>query len=396
MIYDITIIGAGPVGASLALALSQLPLKIALLEANPLTTELKPDHDSRALALTYQSVRVLQEIRIWSALEKSATPITTVHVSDRGHFGFTRIKAEEEKVPALGFVVPAYTLAAELNKALLGNSNFTILTPAKVQTLQPENQGWEIQFQTEKPNTLHSKLVIAADGTHSTIRKLLNIPVTEKDYNQSALVTTISLARDHHNTAYERFIKNGALAMLPMQNRLCGCVWTAPHPEIKTLLHLADEEFLQQLQIYFGYRLGKFLNVGRRYSYPLRMLHATEIGKAGLLLIGNAAHTLHPIAAQGFNLGLGDVDVLAKILKKNLQQGQTLLDPQWLQEYQQKREQNVNWIMRFTDGLTRIFAHEFFPLTLARNSALLGLDLIPPFKRRFAKRLMGGGNIISD
>ncbi len=397
--YDVTIIGAGPVGISLALALATLPLRIALLEAKPLTTEIKADQDSRALALTAGSVSILEEIGVWPQLAAHATPIKKVHISDRGHFGFTRIKAEEEGVAALGYVVPAYTLANELNKALLTRAvsaaqisptHLALLVPATVQNLQASEKGWQIEVATtEGTKTIYSQLVIAADGTHSTIRSLLKIATTEKDYAQSALVTTITLAREHHNTAYERFVENGALAMLPMGNGQCGCVWTGPHAQIKSLLHLADEELLQHLQINFGYRLGKFLSVGKRYTYPLKMVYANEPTPSGLVLIGNAAHTLHPIAAQGFNLGLGDVAALAQVLRETLHTGKNLHDPLLLDDYHQAREKKVAWIMRFTDGLTQFFAHDFLPLTMVRNGSLLAVDLFSPLKRRLAKRLMG-------
>lgn len=389
--YDITIIGAGPIGAALALALSPLPLRIALLEANPLSLQIKPEQDSRALALTYSSTQILKEIDVWPALSASATPIQTVHISDRGHFGFTRIKAQQENVPALGYVVPAYTLATELNKALFtGTKSFTILNPAKVKSLQPAASGWHLTVETETGNKdLHSQLIIAADGTHSTIRSLLGITVTAKEYAQSALVTTITLARDHGNTAYERFLANGALAMLPMQNMQCGCVWTAPHAAIKTLLHLADEDFLQQLQMTFGYRLGKILTIGKRYTYPLKMIYANEQVRPGFVLMGNAAHTLHPIAAQGFNLGLGDAAALAKVLVEANHMGKNLSDLQLLESYVCSRQKTVAWIMRFTDQLTRFFAYEFMPLTVARDMGLLAIDLLPSLKHRLAKRLMG-------
>lgn len=378
--YDILIVGAGLVGSSLALALSKTSLRIALCESTPLKTTVEPVNHDRILALTYGSACFLQTLGIDSLLASQTTPIHTVHVSHRGHLGITRINATEEHVPALGYVIPAALLGAELNKAVLALPHLTLFNPASVHSLTRTNNKWKIKLTNE---TITATLVIAADGSRSTVRQLLNIVTETQDYGQSALVTTVKLNRSHQQIAYERFTENGALAMLPLKDQHCGLIWTAPHVQIETLLKLNEIEFLQQAQQCFGYRLGRLLQISKRSSHPLQFLHAKEQTREGLMLIGNAAHTIHPIAAQGFNLGLSSIACLSKLITENWS------DPHLLQKYDQLSLANQQQIIRFTNRLTTCFSQDFLPINLIRSSGLLALDLIPPLKSRLAKRLLG-------
>jgi 2-octaprenyl-6-methoxyphenol hydroxylase len=387
-IFKVIIIGAGPVGISLAVALANLPLHLTLLEANPIATAI--NIAERPLSLTYSSQQILAQLNLWQKINACATPIHQVHISDRGHFGFTRINAKDENVPALGYVVPAGSLANIFNAELLALANIQLLNPARLQNLEWHDNQWTVHYETNNAiNNLQADLIIAADGTQSLVRKLLNIDTEIKDYQQSALVTTIDLSRDHKNVAYERFIEQGAIAMLPLSQQRMGCVWTEATDQINALHALSSEEFLARLQSSFGYRLGKLQKCNERIVHPLKKVFAKECVRPGLVLIGNAAHTLHPIAAQGFNLGLGDVKLLVKIIGEALAQEKNPGDIAVLKNYEQQRQPKVNWIMQFTDKLTRIFSHDFLPLSLARNSGLISLDLIPPLKKRLAKRLMG-------
>lgn len=407
--YDILIIGAGMVGTSLALSLKSLPLRIAIVDANPVKTTAELDADTRSLALTYGTSHILQNINLWTEIENYATPIETVHISDRGHFGVTRIKASQEKVPALGYVVPAPVLGVELNKKILSLSEIKLFNPATVQSIQKiestktplscqrpswdDDPYWQIELSTTQGSqTVTANLIAAADGTHSTIRKLLNISATTHNYEQSAIATSVTLTRDHNNVAYERFTDKGALAFLPLQNSRGGLVWTAPNAFIQELQELTDEQFLQRAQEYFGYRLGKFIQLGKRHVYPLTHLKADEQIREGLVLLGNAAHTLHPLAAQGFNLGLLDVALLVRVIKDAVQTNESYASLNTLQKYQAKCMQSQQKIMQFTNGLIHVFARDFFPLTLARNTGLIALDIFPSLKKRLAKRLMGMSN----
>lgn len=390
--FDILICGAGLVGTSLALALADLPLRIALVEAAPIKTDLAITSDSRSLALTYASVRFLSTIKVWQAIEQFAAPIKMVHVSERGHFGITRIKASEENVPALGYIVPAPTLGNMLNTALLNSKHLSLLNPASVKMLTALPQGWEITIETEgKCQTVTADLVVAADGSHSSIRKLLNITVQEKDYAQSALATSITLARTHNYTAYERFTEQGTLAILPRKDLQCGLIWTAANAQIQKLAALTDTDFLHNAQHYFGYRLGKFLHVGKKHIYPLKMLYAEQQIKPGFVLIGNAAHTFHPVAAQGLNLGLIDVALLVEAITKAIPDHQALSSISYLQEYADAAQKIQQRIMQFTHNLTHIFEQDILPLALARNSGIFALNMLPLIKHKLAKRLMGVG-----
>lgn len=399
--YDILIVGAGMVGASLALTLAALPLRIALVENFPLKTEAQLDADGRSIALNFASVAALQKINVWKNLQKFATPIHEVHVSERGRFGKMRIKASEENVNALGYVVPAPILGVELNKMLLASAQITLFNPVQVQTLtslssefrlssRNDESFWAAEVKTPAgAQTIKAKLIIAADGTHSTIRKLQNIQVEEKDYHQSIIVTSVKLLRGHNNIAYERFTDHGAIALLPLLDNRAAIAWTGSNEFIAQINALNDEDFLQQAQAYFGYRLGKFSLLGKRHVHALKMMVAKEQVRNGLVLIGNAAHTVHPIAAQGFNLGVTDVNLLAKLIADAIKTEKNFAALEVLQKYETTCVRAQQKIIKFTDSLTHLFLQDFLPLSMARNAGLLTLDMLRPLKRRLAKRLMG-------
>ncbi len=363
----------------------------------PLVTQAEIDNDGRSIALTLNSARILQSIGVWPALENSVTPINTVHVSARGHFGVTRIQASEEKVPALGYVVPAMLLATALNKLLKANQSIDLFNPNKVTSLIKNAQGWQVTLENQGVvQTIQTRLIIAADGTQSTIRKLQKIATTEKNYQQSAISTRITINSDHKNIAYERFMTDGALALLPLAANNCGLIWTASDNKIQELMALPDQEFLKYTQNVFGYRLGRWLTVNKRFVYPLKMLFATEQVQAGLVLIGNAAHTIHPLAAQGFNLGLSDVAVLAQTLVDALKNKTDFASLAVLKKYEETQINTQQQIIGFTDRLTRIFAHDILPFNLLRNCGLLTLDICAPLKHRLANTLMGTAGHLTD
>jgi 2-octaprenyl-6-methoxyphenol hydroxylase len=389
--YDILICGAGMVGTSLALALSDLPLKIALTEIAPIKTETEHDADGRSIALTYGSAKILQSLQV--DFETQATPIDVVHISALNHFGAVRICASDEKVPALGYVIPANTLGANLNKKFLqrvSENNITLYHPAKVQQIEKNNEGFEVSLRTEESlQKIQARLVIAADGTHSTIRSLQNIAAQEKNYEQSAIATRIKINRSHQYKAYERFAGEDVIALLPLQEQECALIWTANNQKITEIMSLNEIEFLKRAQENVGYRLGRFLSVGKRHVYPLKMLLAQEQVREGLVLIGNAAHTLHPIAAQGFNLGLSDVKKLAEIITQAFFTGENYSSLSTLKKYSDTQLKKQNFILQFTDKLTHVFSRDFFPLNAARSGSLFMLDVFSPLKHRLAEKLMG-------
>jgi 2-octaprenyl-6-methoxyphenol hydroxylase len=335
MQYDLIIIGGGMVGASLACALQESTLRIALVDAAPLNTR----HDPRLIALNYSSYCLLHNLGVWQDLAEHAAPIEQVHISDRGHFGKIRLKAEEAGVGALGYVVPAQEINAALNHALTKQNRITILRPATLKQLSQTESHANLTIETETETDtieLQGKIIIGADGTHSTVRELLNIQTQITECQQSAIVTITELKRSHLGVAYERFHQTGAVAMLPLVGNRVATIWTDDNQAIDALLQLDDASFLKTLQTQFGYRLGRLKHIGKRYTYPLHMLKSEQMIKQHVVLMGNAAHTLLPLAAQGLNLALAEIAMLAQCITDNPH------DPNWQTylSWQEKQQSN--------------------------------------------------------
>jgi len=365
MKYDLIIVGGGMVGASLAVALKNSGLQIGLIDAAPIILD-----DSRLIALNHASYRLFEKMGIWPELASRAEPIKQIHVSQRGHLGITRIAANEVDLDVLGYVVPARYINSALYSALNNISHIKLIRPASVTALtqQPDEVTLTVSLPTQTIS-LSSKIVIGADGTHSTVRDLLGISTDIIDYKQSALVTVTELYRDHKNIAYERFQKMGAIAMLPLTEQRAATIWTGCNELISHLLQLNDDEFLSELQKQFGYRLGRLKKTNQRAAYPLKMLCAHQQKKQNVLLIGNAAHTVHPIAAQGLNLALYEIAILADCFAKNgagLDKLPDLLSQQ-------------HFSSRFSHQLVRLFSNDFFMLNTARS-------IVSPLKQRFIRR----------
>lgn len=378
MHFNVSIVGGGMVGAALAVSLKNTALQVALIES----TVMDASNDSRLIALNDSSVCFFQNIGIWHALKSHATPIEQIHVSHRGHFGITRIDCHELNMRSLGYVVPAKYINLALYSALTDANNVTLVSPATLHSLTQSQTGVSLGIISNFPTkTLSSDVVIGADGSFSTVRDLLEIPTEKIDYHQSALVTRTVLQRDHNNIAYERFLAEGAIAMLPLSENRSATIWTAPNDAIRHLMSLTDELFLKELQTCFGYRLGRFLHIEKRAVYPLQMIRLKQSLKQNVLLIGNAAHTIHPIAAQGLNLALYEVGFLATYLQNN--NGNLSfrhLPNDFLQDTFSKN---------LSHQLTWIFSTDFFVFNIARQVGMLSVDVLPGLKKRFALRAMG-------
>jgi 2-octaprenyl-6-methoxyphenol hydroxylase len=384
--YDVLIVGGGLVGGSVACALAAQSLRVGLIEASASPAHAPSGLDARSVALSYGSYRIFEKMGIWTGMHDAAEPISQIHISDRRHFGFTRIRASEEKVPALGYVIEMHALSIALNAAVK-KSGVDVMSPLKVQTMTPTNGAWVLGL--NNGDTVSAPLIIAADGTDSTLRKINNIPVTVHDYAQTAIVTNVALKRDHTGIAYERFTETGPLALLPLTAKSCALVWTVQSEQLAEYANLDDASFLARLQQQFGYRLGRFTEVGRRQSYPLKSVSAKPSQLPGFVLLGNAAQTLHPIAGQGFNLGLRDVAALAQQVSVTLGQGRSLNDVAFIQAYYEARKPDQQQLIAMTDGLVRLFSNDAWPCVIPRNLGLLATDLLPPLKRRLALRSMG-------
>jgi len=388
--YDILIVGGGMVGGSLACALAGQPLRVAVIEAVPPSAPGQPSYDDRAVAVSLGSSRILEGIGAWDRLAGQAVPIRHIHVSDRGHFGFTRLSAAQEGVPALGYVVEARMLGPVLGDCMQPAEGLDLLSPARLVQVTAGRESVSAMVETDGERLdLTARLVVAADGGRSLVREAAGIATREWDYGQAAVIANVTPERPHHHTAFERFTETGPVALLPMNEGRCALVWTVQAGQVDEVLGLEDRAFLNRLQARFGHRLGRFHQVGRRSAYPLALIRAREQARERLVVVGNAAHSLHPIAGQGFNLGLRDVAVLAQILVDARRQGQDPGGFSVLQAYADWRRRDQDGVSLFTDGLVRVFSNRFTPLVLARNLGLLATDLVPPVKHVLARFAMG-------
>ena len=382
MMRDIVIVGGGMVGASLACALADSPLRVTLIDATPFAA--KEDH--RLIALNYSSYCLFKNLNLWSALAPHASPIQQIHVSDRGHFGKVRLHASDIDLSALGFVVPAKYINAALEQRLQSLPHLQILRPAELKQLTLCDGYTELRIAHENlEQTITTKLVVGADGTTSTVRQQLGLQTEEVEYHQSALVTTTTLQRSHLQTAYERFLPTGAIAMLPLSENQCATIWSDDTDKIHLLKSLSDADFIQILQTTFGYALGRFVGVGARLSYPLKMLKSAQTHVDSVVLIGNAAHTLHPVAAQGLNLALSEIAMLYDCLNASA----FAFQPGDLNAFFAWQKQQQNQSTDLSHSLVKVFGSTSSCMTAARQWGMLGLDLLKPAKRFFSRRAQG-------
>lgn len=393
--YDVLIVGGGLVGASLACALRGSGLRIALIEAKTLSTANQPSFDDRTVALSYGSRQILERIGLWPQLAERVEAIKTIHISDRGQFGVTRLRHDEEGVAALGYVAENRVLGEVLYGELQHSDDIELFCPAEVSALQTVDDRVEVQVQQgEQVVNLSGRLLVAADGVSSRVRQLLQIADSRQEYAQCAIITNIRPGIAHNNIAYERFTSTGPLAFLPMTRsagkQRCSVVWTVPVAKAEALMQLADADFLAALQQQFGYRLGRLQQLGQRQVYPLALVEATQLVRGRIVVVGNAAHTIHPVAGQGFNLALRDIALLAELLHAASDAGDAAL----LETYARARQQDTQRVYRFTDTLVKVFSNDFAPLAHVRAAGLFAVDVLPPLKHALARQSMGlGGNL---
>ncbi|WP_191490074.1 2-octaprenyl-6-methoxyphenyl hydroxylase [Pseudomonas sp. FEN] len=387
--FNLAIIGGGLVGASLALALQAgakaRGWKIVLIEPFAPGDSYQPSYDARSSALSFGARQIYQRLGLWQAISPRAEPIKQIHVSDRGRFSTARLSAMEEGVPALGYVVENAWLGQCLWQAL-DKEVVSWRCPAQVTHLQPLEDGYRLTLGDE--TQLDCDLAILADGGRSGLREQLGIGVRKRPYNQSALIANITTSEVHNGMAFERFTDEGPMALLPLPENRCALVWTRQGMDAQRLAELDERSFLAELQGVFGYRLGTLRQVGARHLYPLSLVEAEEQVRAHLVVLGNAAHSLHPIAGQGFNLSLRDAQALAEAL---LASTAPLGDLATLQAYQARQRLDQTLTVGFSDQVTRLFGNAQPLVALGRNIGLLGLDLLPPAKRWFARQAMGLG-----
>jgi 2-octaprenyl-6-methoxyphenol hydroxylase len=389
--FDIVIVGGGMVGASLAVALEGLALRIALIEAVPHDAAAQPSFDERTTALSNGSRRILETLGIWSAVAPAATPIAKIHVSDQGRFGFARIAAAEQGLDALGFVVPNRALGSALWSRLTGSQGVRVFCPAEVVRVVSQAEVVELDVLVGGvATTLSTRLVVAADGAESALRAAFGVDAEVRDYQQTAVITTVLTQRFHDYVAYERFTQTGPLALLPLADGRCTLVLTLSPSLAAAALAWSDQEFLAEVQRRFGFRLGRFLKVGRRVPYPLSLTRASATSRGRCVIIGNAAQALHPVAGMGFNLGLRDVASLAELVAA------AAADPgdaALLAEYDAWRAADRGGIIAFTDGLVRLFSSPLGAVQRLRNLGLLAFDILPPAKAALSRLSTGTGRV---
>ncbi len=402
--FDIVISGGGLSGALMALSLIDCknkkgqPLTIAIVEANPVLKDPSLTFDDRVLALSHGTASYLQSLGLWQQLKSIAEPIKNIHISDRDFYGKARLYADTHQVNALGFVVEmsllGQALLARLKEKNKLNENLTWFTPDKISDITWQEKHVELTLNSE--TKLNAKLLLACDGVHSACRKLANISVQESDYGQSALIANVCTAIPHDNLAFERFTETGPIAMLPLSKQSsatndsrCSLVWTLPPEQADKMQSLSDTQFQTELERAFGSWLGAITHVGKRDVFPLKLLMADEQVYHRMALIGNASHTIHPIAGQGFNLGVRDVNQMAALIKTSLDNNQDIGQFSALSEYASKRKLDHQQVIGLTDSLVTLFSNKLPPLVAGRNIGLKVMNYLSPLKDALVRKTMG-------
>lgn len=402
----VVIVGGGMVGISLALMLSKKTpeFTITLIEKSPfpekkltknpseLPIQKASSFDARSTALSAGSMQLLADIGCWNLLSEFVAPINNIHISDKNHYAGNLLKASDYAVDALGYVVENAALGQCLLYAL-EQTNINCLAPATVVGCDMTKNGVCLSVSdsaTGNGPIIDADLVVIADGGDSPLCQSLGINRTLKSYQQSAIITNVALATPHQGIAYERFTDQGPLALLPLTSyegdHRASVVWTKKTTDVDALLELNDQKFLAALQKCFGYRAGRFIKTGQRHVYPLELIQSDEQVRSHVVVMGNAAHFLHPVAGQGFNLSLRDCAVLTNVVSKNITAPGVYTT---LKQYEQNREMDQQITIGLTDSMVKLFSSSACANSLFRQSGLLLLNAIPTAKRNLAQQMMG-------
>lgn len=388
---DVAIVGGGLVGASLALALAPTGLRLALIEGASPDDARQPSFDDRTTALGNGTRRVLEALEVWPRIASQAAPIRSIHVSDAGRFGFARLEAGELGLEAFGYVATNRTLGTALRERLAAVPGLELRMPARC--VEARLHADHVALATDPGAVpIHARLAVAADGAKSLLREAAGLEATTEDYGQVAVVAHVAATRPADGTAWERFTPQGPFAVLPLAGGAYGVVWTVPSADAARVLALTDADYLAALQQAFGWRAGRFTRVGARQGYPLKLVRAMRVTAPRVVLVGNAAQGLHPVAGQGFNLGLRDAATLAEILAEAQVRDGAGFDAgagALLEAYAAGRERDREGITRFTDGLVKVFGDTRPGVPLARDLGLLMFDLSPTAKQAMSRLSWG-------
>ncbi|MDF4518212.1 2-octaprenyl-6-methoxyphenyl hydroxylase [Vibrio parahaemolyticus] len=385
--YDVVIAGGAMAGATLALAieyLSQGALRVAVVEPFKAQSEQHPGFDSRSIALSYGTVNLLRHLELWSAIEPFSTPIEHIHVSDRSHAGMTDITKQDVGVEALGYVVELADVGRVYQELLTHSTAIDLYCPNSAKHITRTQESVTIELASGE--LLNAKLLVAADGAVSQCCQQIGLELSEHDFDQVAVIANIVTQEPHQGRAFERFTENGPVALLPMSDNRMSLVWCLRPDEAQIVMELSESEFLERLQQDFGWRLGAMQKVGLRASYPLLLRHRKQNISHRFAIVGNAAQTLHPIAGQGFNLGIRDVVTLAEELVK---QGEDVGRYQGLIRFSQRREADRNETIWLTSSLVHVFSNDLLAMRIGRNTALAAMDNLSIFKQPLLRHTLG-------
>ena len=390
--HDITITGGGLVGASLACALAPLGFRVAVIEAVAAGASSQPSYDDRTLALSQASCQILEGLDLWPDLAGRATAIRKVVVSELSRPGRVELDPGELGLESFGHVVEARAFGSAVMQKLNSLDNVEIIRPATVKGIRTDEELVYLEIERQGRNeVVAARLAAAADGAHSTIRQLMEIPVCEKDYGQSAVICNITPEIAHEGRAFERMTPTGPFAILPHVADRCGLVWTVSNEDAEGLMSLREDAFLERAGQRSGGELGSFLKMGKRTAYALKLVRVEQDVWPRVVILGNAAHTIHPVGAQGFNLGLRDVAALAEVYADGAREG-CLPDPgdaNLLRTYSEWRRPDHEGTIAYTDGMARLFSSTAPVSKAVRSFGLMAHALLLPLRRQLASRAMG-------
>jgi len=390
---DIAIVGGGLAGASLAIALAPLGYDIKVIEAVAFKATDQPSYDDRTLALSHSSCRILSGMGLWDALVADATAMRKIFVTELNRPGRVVLDAAELGLDEFGHVVEARRFGVAVTGRLARTKNIEVICPASVEGIEIGEQKTVLSLNSPSGTSqLTARLVVAADGANSFIRNHLQIPTETRDYRQTAIICNVTPTLPHEGQAFECLTPTGPFALLPHTGMRCGLVWSVASDDVTALMELDDAHFMAQAEQRFGAQLGAFTKIGRRSAYPLKLTRAKQDIRDRLVILGNAAHAIHPVGAQGFNLALRDVAVLAEILADDGQAGNNNHDPgdnRLLQQYSRWRQADQSATIAWSDGITRLFAHPSMLVAGLRTAGFMAHALLPGLRRQVANKAMG-------
>ncbi|KGY13774.1 2-octaprenyl-6-methoxyphenyl hydroxylase [Vibrio tubiashii] len=384
--FDVVIAGGAMAGMTLALAINKLapkPISIAVIEPFLADHDQHPGFDSRSIALSYGTVSILKKFGLWSEIAKVATPIERIHVTDRSHAGMTDISIDEVGVEALGYVVELADVGRIYHQQVQQDTNITLLNTSVEQVQRSDDA---VRLELSSGEFVEGKLLVSADGAVSTCCHQIGIELSEHDFEQVAVIANITTQIPHNGCAFERFTQSGPVALLPMSQGRMSLVWCLKPDQAQQVSEYNDEQFLSELQHAFGWRLGKLEQVGQRASYPLLLRYREQNVSHRFAIVGNAAQTLHPIAGQGFNLGIRDVATLAECIATAGD------DPgcyRALKQFKNSRREDRDATIMMTSSLVHIFSNDYLSLRIGRNLGLFAMDNVPALKSPLLNRTLG-------